>query len=53
MPDFVLPADHPAREAGIDLSKPQTIGDTNHPALPGMTPGYFSGDAPNIGATQD
>lgn len=52
MPDFRLPEGHPAREAGIDLSRPFVIGGKTHEPLPGMEPGYFPGDRPDMGAVQ-
>ncbi|MHB9030605.1 MAG: right-handed parallel beta-helix repeat-containing protein, partial [Candidatus Latescibacterota bacterium] len=51
-PDFRITPDSPARAAGIDLSKPFTLGSKVFEPLPGMTPGYFSGAAPDIGALQ-
>ncbi|MBN1674041.1 MAG: right-handed parallel beta-helix repeat-containing protein [Kiritimatiellae bacterium] len=53
MPDFRLPADSPARNAGLDLSKPFTIDGKTYDPLPGMKPGCFSGSAPDLGAVQD
>jgi hypothetical protein len=50
MPDFSVPADSSTRNAGIDLSQPFTIRGRTYPALPGMTPGYFSGPRPDLGA---
>jgi len=49
LPDFRLPADHPARAAGIDLSQAFELGGTQRPPLPGMEPGYFEGAAPDLG----
>ena len=50
---FILPADSPARNAGLDLSRPFTLDGVSYDPLPGMEPGYFSGSAPHIGAVQD
>jgi len=52
MPDFLLPAGSSSRNAGIDLSKRFTIDGTTYDPLPGMTPGYFSGSRPDLGALQ-
>ena len=52
VPDFRLPADSDARQAGLDLSKPFTLSGRQFPALPGMKPGYFKGRAPDLGAVQ-
>jgi hypothetical protein len=52
MPDFVLPEDSPAREAGIDLSGSFSIDGMDFDPLPGMEPGYFSGSSPDLGAIQ-
>lgn len=51
-PDFLLTATSPARQIGIDLSQPWTMNGVTHPALPGMSPGYFSGVRPDVGAYQ-
>jgi hypothetical protein len=37
---------------GIDLSRPFMLQGFSHPPLPGLTLGYFSGDAPTLGAVQ-
>jgi len=52
MPDFTLPPGHPARNAGTDLSKPFVINGKTFEPLPGMEPGYFKGDRPDLGAVQ-
>jgi hypothetical protein len=52
-PDFVLPAGHPCRNTGINVSQPFTIRGTQYPALPGFPTGYFSGAAPHMGAWQE
>lgn len=51
-PDFQLTATSPARQIGVDLSQPWTLDGVTHPALPGMSPGYFSGTRPDAGAYQ-
>jgi len=50
--DFTLPASSPARHAGIDVTSPAAISLVGK-ALPGFTPGYFTGAAPHMGAVQD
>ena len=52
MPDYELAADSPARGIGLDLSRQFEVMGRAHEALPGMEPGYFSGDAPDAGALQ-
>jgi len=52
LPDFILPAGSTARSTGIDLSRPFVLRGVTYPAFPGMSPGYFSGTRPNIGAVQ-
>lgn len=52
LPDFLLPPGSSSRNAGIDLSKPFTLDGNTYGPLPGMTPGYFSGSRPDIGALQ-
>jgi hypothetical protein len=50
---FALPAGHVAINAGIDLSQTWTAGaQGTQAALPGMTPGYFNGSAPDLGAVE-
>jgi len=51
-PGFALMADSPARGVGLDLSREWELGGVRHPALPGMAPDYFTGDAPDLGALQ-
>jgi len=51
-PDYQLSATSAAREMGIDLSKPWTLDGIEHPALPGMEAGYFTGTRPDAGARQ-
>jgi len=52
IPDFLLQEGSPAIDSGIDLSQEFTINGTNYNALPGMEPGYFRGDAPDMGAVE-
>jgi hypothetical protein len=52
MPDFVLPADSDAREAGLDLSVPFQLDGESFDPLPGLEPGYYAGDAPDLGILQ-
>ncbi len=52
LPDFHLPVDSTARNAGIDLSKTFTIDGVVYNPLPGMETGYFSGSKPDMGAIQ-
>lgn len=49
-PGIRLAEDSPARGAGLDLSRPFSVQGRDFPALPGMEPGYFTGDAPDLGA---
>ena len=51
-PDFEITSTSPARQMGLDLSQPWTIGSTTYPALPGMEPGYYEGTVPDAGAFQ-
>src|SRR3990167_5375589 len=50
IPDFTLTAGSPAINAGVDLSRPFTVDGVSYNVLPGMSAGYFSGSAPDIGA---
>ena len=50
---FILPADSPARSAGLDLSRSFVLNGKTYQPLPGMEPGYYSGSAPHMGAVQD
>lgn len=50
LPDFELPTECAARQAGIDLSTTFTIDGQTYDGLPGMEPGYFDGPRPNMGA---
>lgn len=47
-PLFDMPEASPARETGIDISTTWL----GHAALPGFSPGYFAGSAPDAGAVQ-
>lgn len=51
-PSFLLAAGSTALHKGLDLSKPFELFGKQHPALPGMKPGYFAGAAPDLGAMQ-
>ena len=53
VPDFRLPANCTARRAGLDVSRPFDLNGTTYPPLPGMQPGYFPGDTPDLGALQE
>lgn len=50
--EMLVGAASPAYAKGLDLSKPWTVDGKTHPALPGMSPGYFSGAAPSLGYVQ-
>jgi hypothetical protein len=50
--EMLVSAASPAYAKGLDLSKPWTADGVTHPALPGMSPGYFSGAAPSLGYRQ-
>lgn len=52
LPDFRLPPDSQARQAGLDLSRRFTVGGKTYDPLPGMEPGYFFGPKPDMGAVQ-
>lgn len=51
-PDYQLSRNSPAREVGLDISKPWDVDGKTHPALPGFAPGYFEGLRPDAGALQ-
>lgn len=51
-PTFLLTAESPALEKGIDLSKPVLLDGKMLGPLPGMEPKYFSGTKPDLGAVQ-
>ena len=50
VPDFILPQDSEAINAGIDVSLNFTIDEETFTSLPGMNTDYFYGSAPDIGA---
>lgn len=52
LPNFKLPENSTARQAGIDVSQPFVIDGWLYQPLPGMEPGYFYGERPDIGAIQ-
>jgi len=52
MPDFVLPEKSGACNAGIDLSESFVLNGRKYEPLPGMEPGYFHGERPDLGALQ-
>ena len=49
VPSFDTPNNPDVKGKGIDLSKPFQIQGRSFQPLPGMTPGYFSGSAPDLG----
>jgi hypothetical protein len=52
-PDWIVPGASTACQSGLDLSDSFTLRDSTYGPLPGMTPGYFRGVKPNLGAVQD
>ena len=50
--DFRIGRDWPVREKGLDLSQPWELDGVKHPPLPGLEKGYFTGEAPDLGALQ-
>ena len=50
--DFRLADNSPAAGKGLDISRPFTLAEREHKALPGFTPGYYTGKAPDMGAIQ-
>ena len=52
--NLVLPAGHAAINLGVNLSTTWNAGPlgSSHPALPGMSTGYFIGAAPDAGAVE-
>lgn len=52
LPDVTLAGNSPARNCAIDVSKTFTVNGAEFPALPGFSPGYFKGKAPDAGAFQ-
>jgi hypothetical protein len=55
--DFEIPVESSpqnlAIEAGVDVSQPFTVGGNTYDPLPGFETGYYSGSAPNIGASNE
>jgi hypothetical protein len=49
IPDFRLPSGHAARNAGIDVSTNFNINGEIYQPLPGMEPGYYANDKPDLG----
>jgi hypothetical protein len=52
-PDWAVPGTSTAYCSGLDLSDTFTIRGVTYGPLPGMTPGYFPGAKPNLGAVQN
>ncbi len=52
-PDWAVPGTSTAYQSGLDLSDSFTIRGIKYGPLPGMTPGYFPGAKPNLGAVQN
>jgi len=52
-PDWTVPDTNTAYRSGLDLSDSFTIRGVTYGPLPGMTPGYFPGAKPNLGAVQN
>jgi len=52
-PTWRVPHTSPAYQSGLDLSDSFTLRGIKYGPLPGMTPGYFPGPKPNLGAVQD
>jgi hypothetical protein len=52
-PDWDVPGASTAYQSGLDLSDSFTIRGIKYGPLPGMTPGYFPGAKPNLGAVQN
>jgi hypothetical protein len=52
LPNFRLPSNSDAIDAGIDLSRPFVVNGRVHSPLPGMSPGYYRGSAPDMGAIE-
>jgi hypothetical protein len=52
-PNWIVPDTSTAYRSGLDLSDSFTIRGTKYGPLPGMTPGYFTGAKPNLGAVQN
>ena len=51
-PDFTNITGTDVREAGKDVSETFYLGGEEYSALPGMSPGYFNGTAPDMGVFQ-
>ena len=51
-PDWIVPDTSTAYQSGLDLSDSFELGDSTYGPLPGMTPAYFTGVKPNLGAIQ-
>jgi hypothetical protein len=52
-PNWDVPGTSTACRTGLDLSDSFTIRGIKYGPLPGMTPGYFPGAKPNLGAVQN
>jgi parallel beta-helix repeat protein len=52
-PDWNVPGTSTAYQSGLDLSDSFSIRGVRYGPLPGMTPGYFPGAKPNLGAVQN
>jgi hypothetical protein len=51
-PDWMVPSTSSAYQSGLDLSDSFMLRGVKYGPLPGMTPGYFPGTKPNLGAVQ-
>jgi hypothetical protein len=51
-PDWIVPDASPAFQSGLDLSDSFMLRGVKYGPLPGMTPGYFPGVKPNLGAVE-
>jgi hypothetical protein len=49
LPDFILPLGSSCQKSGIDLSAEFTINGKTYRSLPGMEPGYYANDKPDMG----
>ena len=52
LPEVTIGTASPARNCGVDVSKPFTVNGKTFSALPGFSPGYFTGERPAAGALQ-
>jgi hypothetical protein len=52
-PDWTVPGTSTAYQSGLDLSDSFTVRGVVYGPLPGLTPGYFPGVRPNLGAVQN